>query len=140
MKKPKLTLSAAILEGIPLVPETKHMTFRFDATGREWVRRTAHTKPLLGADALGTALVGLAGSADYAVERAFADIDRTPMQILFDLYPELTVQRMQCPVCARRPGWAPGRPPLILVGLLRHLQDDHDYNREKVANFLGGLQ
>lgn len=136
MKKPKMTLPEAIEKGIPLVPPARYLTFRFDASGAEWARHQAHTKPLLGADALGTALVGLAGDANRAIERAYMGSDRMPLPILFELYPELVTKRQQCPDCLRRHAWAPGRPPLILVGLLRHLQDDHDYSREQVVKFL----
>lgn len=137
MPKPKITLSVAIRRGCPLVPATKNLCFRFDADGKDWSHHRAHLKPLLGCDALGTALVGLAGGPDAAIERVYGS-DRSPLTILYDLYPELVELRRQCPDCTRKASWS-APVPMMLAGLLWHLQDQHDYSREQVADFLEGL-
>jgi len=134
-----VSLARAIRAGIPLVPTTDHLTFRFAADGREWAAHTAHKKPLLGADAMGTALVGLAGNAGKAVESAYDNPEHSPLAVLYRLYPELLEKRLQCPQCLMKKEWAPGRPPLRLIAIIRHLQDDHSYSRQQVAQFLVGM-
>jgi hypothetical protein len=133
-----MTLSEAIRKGIPLVPATKFCALRFEADGKQWAKREAHEQPLVGADALGTALIGLAGDAAKAVERGYAHRNG-PLSVLFEFYPQLTTKMVQCPDCLRKANWAPGKPPTILVGLLRHLTDVHDYTREQIADYLEGL-
>jgi hypothetical protein len=130
-------LSAAIRNGIDLVPHTKGQCFRFDASGEDWAGQEAHKKPLLGADALGTALVGLAGSAAAAVERTYEGARGAPLAVLKDLYPELWKKRDQCPVCKAKRDWSPP-PPQMLIGILYHLQDKHEWTREQVAEYLEG--
>lgn len=134
MRTPKVKLSQAILRGCPLVPATKGLTFRFDATGKDWSHRRAHMKPLLGADAIGTALIGLAGDPGKAVERAF-EYDNGPLAIVYGLYPFLTTEKRQCPVCMGKRAWS-HPPPLMLGSLLWHTQDVHSWTREQVADFL----
>lgn len=136
----KLTLAAAIRKGIPLVAGTNYMTFRFDATGKDWASHVAHKKILLGADALGTALVGITGNVAHAIERAYEGAEKSPLKILYDLFPELIEKKRQCPTCSASQRWTTGQPPMILVGLLRHIADQHDYTREQVADFLENLK
>jgi len=133
MPPPKLTLSRAILTGCPLVPATKSLTFRFDATGKEWAAHTAHRNPIIGADALGTALVGLTGDLAKAVERSYEGPDGSPVTVLERLYPVLVDQYLLCPVkgCDQL-----GTRTHPLISIMWHVQDQHDWSREQVASFL----
>lgn len=133
-----MRLSEAIRKGIPLVPRTKGCAFRFDATGTEWAERRAHRRDLLGADAFGTALIGIANDAAKAVERVYEGPEGSPLLILNRLYPFLYTERTQCPECAQRKGAWSSSPPELLVGVLWHLQDRHDWSREQVADYLEG--
>jgi hypothetical protein len=131
---PPLTLSRAILAGCPLVPATKSLTFRFDATGKEWAEHTAHRNSIIGADALGTALVGLTGDAAKAVERSYEGPDGSPVAVLERLYPVLTEQRLACPM----PECKQLIQPHPLISIMWHVQDQHRWTREQVASFLSG--
>lgn len=133
-KSPKLTLSRAILTGCPLVPATKGLTFRFDATGKEWAAHTAHRNAILGADALGTALAGLTGDLAKAVERSYEGPDGSPVAVLERLYPALVEQHLRCPESGCKLFDAGTGAPLISV--LWHVQDKHDWTRERCASWL----
>jgi hypothetical protein len=134
MPQPKLTLSRAILIGCPLVPATKHLTFRFECSGKDWAAHQAHRFPIVGADALGAALVGLVGDAAKAVERSFEGPDGSPLAVLERLYPALLEERTGCPspgctVFAKNTG-------LRLLSVICHVQDAHGWSRQQVASFL----
>lgn len=134
MRLAKVKLSDAIRAGCPLVPPTNGLTFRFDASGKEWAARRAHTKPLLGADAIGTALIGLVGDTGKAIERAY-DYDNGPLAVIYGLYPHLTTEKRQCPACQAKSQWT-SVPPIMLGSLLWHMTDVHSWTREQVADFL----
>jgi hypothetical protein len=129
-----MTLSQAIRKGCPLVPATKGLAFRFEADGKDWAARRAHHKALLGADAFGTALVGLAGDAGKAVERSFSH-NNGPLGVLYEMYPQLTQKKVQCPQCMRLAAWT-FPAPTILSAVVWHLQDSHSWSREHVADYL----
>ena len=130
-----MTLAEAIRKGIPLIPHMKGSAFHFDASGRDWAEGHAHRKPILGADALGTALVGMVGDPARAVERVYDGPEGSPLSILRRLYPRLWQIREQCPECKAKSAWS-SPVPLILVDIVWHVQDDHGWSREKVAQFL----
>ena len=134
-----MKLAEAIRAGIPLVPASKGSAFKFDATGHEWAQRKAHKKDLLGADALGTALIGMTGDAMKTVERVYDGPEGSPLTILRRLYPELWVDLESCPACTkmRASGWTTA-PPRRLFSLICHLQDSHDWSRESVVAYLEG--
>jgi hypothetical protein len=131
-----MKLSEAIERGIPSVPGGAHSYFRFvGATARDYSQRVAHHKPLESADALGTAIVGMAGDAVRAAEECYEGPYGGPHMLLTRLYPELQ-ERVACPVCHNAS--AIDLSPMTMVKMIWHVQDTHGWKREQVAAWLKG--
>lgn len=129
-----MKLSDAITEGIPSVPAGTRSYFNFvGATGKDYADGVAHHKPVAAADALGAAIVGLAGDAVRAAEECYEGPYGGPHGLLTHFYPELR-DRATCPVCHN----ATTADALTLIGLLWHVQDTHGWTREQVAAWLKG--
>jgi hypothetical protein len=129
-----MKLSEAIERGIPFVPGGAHSYFRFvGATPHDYAERVAHHKPLHSADALGTAIVGMAGDPVRAAQDSYADPYFGPHTLITHLYPELK-DRVACPVC-HNPR-AIDLTPMTIVKMVWHVQDTHGWTREEVAAWL----
>lgn len=126
-----MKISEAITKGIPFVPAGRRSYFTFvGATQDDYAEGVAHHKPLARADALGTAIVGLAGDPVRAAEECYEGPHGGPHGLLTTLFPDLT-NAVSCPVCHNAAG-----EPFKLFNLLWHLQDRHGWNRQEVAGWL----
>ena len=132
-----MRLSEAIEKGIGLVPAGRSSYFVFEgATGEDYIRGVAHHRPLVCADVLGTALVGMAGDAIRAATDAYEGPHGGPHGLLTTLYPALRVRSGTCPVCHNAAS-LDGRRPMLFT-LIWHLQDAHRWSRAQVAGWLRG--
>ena len=130
-----MKLSEAIRRGIPSVPGGTRSYFTFaGATGSDYAQGIAHHMPLACADALGTAIVGLAGDPTRAAEECYEGPYGGPHGLLTRFYPELRERGQTCPVCHNATGM--DLKPLSLVGLVWHLQAVHGWRREQMAAWL----
>jgi hypothetical protein len=118
------------------VPGCTRGYFSFDgATSEDWKNHVAHHHPVAAADALGTAIVGLAGDPVRAAEECYEGPYGGPHNLLTRFYPELS-ERVVCPVCHNAK--AVNLSPLTMFNMLWHVQDTHGWTREQVAAWLKG--
>jgi hypothetical protein len=107
-----MQLSAAMLAGAEMLPKTEGELF-----GQEDLEHG------LRSCALGAVYHATFGLPDYSTSQADSD--------LHDAYPQLHDDHQNCPACG---GFT--HPDISLYSTIVHLNDDHHWERERIAAWL----
>lgn len=119
----QMALSAAITNGLDLVPPVIHHRRIFEFKGKD----------VIGADAIGTAICGLVGNAAEAAIASYQEPHFGPHNTACVAWPFL---HEWCPYNCPDPTCLPIRTSRRWYQMLSHLQDTHHWSRERIAEWL----